>query len=53
MQLLDVTAEQVLEAVHKLNTQPRKCLNFKTPVEGFIELTGIKADDLSGYALMT
>ena len=53
MELVDVTAEQVLEAIHKLNTRPRKCLGFKTPVEVFLELTDIKIHDLSGYALMT
>jgi len=31
MELIDVTKKQVLEAVHKLNSRPRKCLGFKTP----------------------
>lgn len=53
MPLVDVTTQQVLEAVHKLNTRPRKCLGFKTPAEVFLELTGMNADDLAGYALMT
>ena len=53
MTLADVSVQQVLEAVHKLNTRPRKCLGFKTPAEVFLELTGMSANDLTGYALMT
>lgn len=53
MTLVEVTTQQVLEAVHKLNTRPRKCLGFKTPAEVFLELTGMSIDDLAGYALMT
>ena len=53
MTLVDVSVQQVLEAVHKLNTRPRKCLGFKTPAEVFLELTGMSANDLTGYALMT
>ncbi|SFM28659.1 IS30 family transposase [Nitrosomonas communis] len=30
MGLLDVTTQQVLEAVHKPNSRPRKCLEFRT-----------------------
>ena len=41
MELTDVTAVQVVEAVHKLNSRPRKCLEFKTPYEFFKELTGV------------
>jgi len=37
MELIDVTKEQVLDAVHKLNSRPRKCLGFKTPYEVFEE----------------
>jgi len=33
----------VLEAVHKLNSRPRKCLGWKTPYEVFEELSGIDA----------
>jgi transposase, IS30 family len=50
MELIDVTQKQVFDAVHKLNSRPRKCLDYKTPYEVFEELTGIK---LNRYALMT
>ncbi|MDX8384710.1 MAG: IS30 family transposase, partial [Ghiorsea sp.] len=30
MSLLDVTVKEVLEAVHRLNDRPKKCLDFKT-----------------------
>lgn len=53
MGLLDVTTRQVVEAVHKLNNRPRKCLGFKTPYEVFRELSGIEAEKLVGYALIT
>ena len=53
MELIDVTKRQVLEAVHKLNSRPRKCLGFKTPYEVFEELTNINEKTLTGYALMT
>ncbi len=53
MELIDVTTRQVLDAVHKLNSRPKKCLGFKTPYEAFEELTGINEKTLTGYALMT
>lgn len=53
MTLLEVTRQQVLEAVHKLNTRPRKCLGFKTPAEVFIERTQWTKQDLIGYALIS
>ena len=53
MGLLDVTTQQVVEAVHKLNHRPRKCLGFKTPYEVFRELSGTDAEKLVGYALIT
>ncbi|MCP3669832.1 MAG: IS30 family transposase, partial [Gammaproteobacteria bacterium] len=53
MELIDVTKKQVLDAVHKLNSRPRKCLGFKTPYEVFEELTSINEKTLTGYALMT
>jgi transposase, IS30 family len=53
MDLLDVTAQQVLNAVHKLNSRPRKCLGFRTPYEVFMELSGMDAEKLMGYALIT
>ena len=53
MELIDVTTAQVFDAVHKLNSRPRKCLGFKTPYEAFEELTGIKQKTLTGHALIT
>ena len=53
MELIDVKAKQVFDAVHKLNSRPRKCLGYKTPYEVFEELTGISEKRLTGYALMT
>ena len=53
MGLLDVTTQQVLDAVHKLNSRPRKCLGFKTPYEVFRKLSGVDAEKLVGYALIT
>jgi IS30 family transposase len=48
MELADVTSGQVAEAAHKLNSRPRKCLEFKTPYEVFKELTGV---DVSNHFL--
>jgi IS30 family transposase len=53
MSLLDMTTEQVLEAAHKLNSRPRKCLGFNTPYEVFLELSGMKVEKWQGYALIT
>ena len=53
MSLLGVTVREVVDAVHKLNNRPRKCLGFKTPYEVFEELTGIKMQPLYEIALMT
>jgi len=53
MELINVTAKQLFDAVHKLNSRPRKCLGFKTPYEVFEELTGITEKRLTGYALIT
>ena len=52
MELIDVTQKQVFDAVHKLNSRPRKCLGYKTPYEVFEELTDISQKTLLGYALM-
>lgn len=41
MELIDIAVEEVLRAVDKLNSRPRKCLGFKTPYEVFNELTGL------------
>ncbi len=53
MELIDVTKKQALDAVHKLNSRPKKCLGFKIPYEAFEELTGTNEKTLTGYALMT
>jgi len=53
MELIDIANDAVIEAIHKLNDRPRKCLQFKTPYEVFEELTGINAKQLWGHALMT
>ena len=41
MELINISINKVYEAVHKLNSRPRKCLEYKTPYEVFEELTGI------------
>jgi IS30 family transposase len=33
--LTKITSEEIHRAMHKLNTRPRKCLDFKTPLEVF------------------
>ena len=53
MGLLDVTTGQVLDAVHKLNNRPRKCLGFRTPYEAFRKMSGTDAEKLVGYAFIT
>ena len=53
MELADVTIKDVFKAVHKLNSRPKKCLDYKTPYEAFEELTGLDIKNLLGYALMT
>jgi transposase, IS30 family len=53
MELVNVAMKQVFEAVDKLNSRPRKCLEFKTPYEVFEELTGVNIKNLMGYALIT
>jgi IS30 family transposase len=52
-ELVDIGLNQVMDAVDKLNSRPRKCLNFQTPYEVFEKLTGIDVRKLMGYALMT
>lgn len=52
MELVDVKLKEVLRAVDKLNSRPRKCLGYKTPYEVFWEHTGIDANMLLGYALI-
>lgn len=53
MELIDISVTQVIQAVHKLNSRPRKCLGFKTPYEAFKEATGLNVENLMGYALIT
>jgi IS30 family transposase len=53
MELLDVTAQQVVSTVDNMNSRPRKCLNFKKPYEVFEELTGIDVRKIMAYALIT
>ena len=43
MEFVDVTRKEVIEAVHRLNSRPRKCLDYATPYEAFMELTGLDA----------
>lgn len=53
MSLKNIAQNSVFQAVHKLNSRPRKCLGFKTPYEAFKKLTGVDVEKLLGYALMT
>ena len=43
MSFVDVARKEVIEAIHKLNSRPRKCLDYATPYEVFKKLTGIDA----------
>ena len=47
MELVSVTTKQVMDAVHKLNSRPRKCLGYKTPYEVFKLLTGINMEEVA------
>ena len=53
MELNNVSEQEVIIAVDKLNSRPRKCLDYKTPYEAFEELTGVDARKVMGYAFMT
>jgi len=53
MRLSDIAFKQVANAVHKLNSRPRKCLGFRTPYEAFQHATGVDVRNLMGYALIT
>lgn len=53
MELVDIPVSDVFAAVDKLNSRPRKCLEFRTPYEVFEKLTGINIKKLKSYALMT
>ena len=52
-ELIGITVKQVVEAIDKLNSRPRKCLNFKTPYEVFEKLTGVNVRKVMSYALIT
>lgn len=43
MEFVDIARKEVLDAVHRLNSRPRKCLDYATPYEAFMELTGLDA----------
>ena len=47
MELVNISIKKVFEAVHKLNSRPRKCLGYKTPYEVFEQLTGINMNKLT------
>jgi len=53
MELIDVSIQAVFKAVHKLNSRPKKCLDYKTPYEAFELLTGIKIKKLLTNAIIT
>ena len=43
IEFVDISRNEVIDAVHKLNSRPRKCLDYATPYEAFMELTGLDA----------
>jgi len=43
MAFTNIARKEVIDAVHKLNSRPRKCLDYATPYEAFMELTGLDA----------
>ncbi len=43
IEFVDITRKDVIDAAHKLNSRPRKCLGFATPYEAFMEFTGLDA----------
>ena len=54
MKLNNISMSQVAVAVDKLNSRPRKCLNYRTPYEIFLASTGVDVRKiLTGYALIT
>ena len=53
MELPDITVQQVVTAVDKLSSRPKKCLGFQTPYEVFEKLTGVAIRKIMGYALIT
>ena len=53
MALDNVSEKETLEAINALNNRPRKCLDYKTPWEAFVELTQQKPVSFPSGALMT
>lgn len=53
MELHNVKEKDVIIAIDRLNSRPRKCLGYKTPYEAFKESTGVDARKIMGYAFMT
>ncbi|PVZ68395.1 IS30 family transposase [Pelagibaculum spongiae] len=51
MSLKNVKNQEVIEAVDRLNSRPRKCLNYQTAYEAFEAETKISRKQLLGYAL--
>mgnify|MGYP007034449432 FL=1 len=43
MEFVGIARKDVIDAIHKLNSRPRKCLDYATPYEAFMKLTGIDA----------
>jgi len=43
MEFVDIARKEVIDAIHRLNSRPRKCLDYATPYEAFMELTGLDA----------
>jgi IS30 family transposase len=43
MEFVGITRKEVIDTIHKLNSRPRKCLDYATPYEAFMKLTGIDA----------
>ncbi len=53
LELVDISTKQVVKAIDRLNSRPRKCLKFKTHYEVFEKLTGVNVEKLMCYALIT
>lgn len=53
MELDKVTISDTMRAINLINTRPRKCLGYKTPVEVFKEITGVTLIFKVDGALMT
>jgi IS30 family transposase len=43
MEFVGIARKEVVDAIHKLNSRPRKCLDYATPYEAFVKLTDINA----------